>query len=173
LSNDRPALVSPITCATVTPQAGSDVCTPFGTFNAALGVTQPIRVNSQTGPGNATVNLRLSKTFGFGRETKGGGSRGGGGMGGPRGGPPGGGLAGRGLSGGGGGNPFGFGGGTNHRYNVTLSISARNLLNSQNPGVPVSNLSSPFFGQTISSAGGPFSSSSSNRRIDLQVRFAF
>ncbi len=173
LSNDRPALVSPTSCATVTPQ-GSNVCTPLGTFNAGLGVTQPVQVNSETGPGNATVNLRLSKTFGFGRETsKGGGGGGGGGMGGPRGGPPGGGLAGRGLSGGGGGNPFGFGGGTNHRYNLTLAISARNLLNSQNPGVPVGSLSSPFFGQTISSAGGPFSSSSSNRRIDLQVRFAF
>jgi hypothetical protein len=93
-------------------------------------------------------------------------------MGGPRGGGPGGGLGPRGLSGGGG-NPFNFGGSTNRRYNLTFSISARNLLNSANPGLPVGNLSSPFFGQSISIAGGPFSSASANRRIDLQVMFSF
>jgi hypothetical protein len=50
---------------------------------------------------------------------------------------------------------------------------ARNLLNSVNPGLPVGNLSSPFFGQSISIAGGPFSSGSANRRVDLQVMFSF
>lgn len=126
-------------------------------------------INSCTGPGNMTLNFRLSKTFGFGRETKGGG--GGGGFGG-RGGPRGGGLGGRGLSGGGG-NPFAFGSTTNRRYNLTFSISARNLLNSFNPGNPVANLSSPLFGQTLSTGGGPFASASANRRVDLQVRFSF
>jgi hypothetical protein len=95
-----------------------------------------------------------------------------GGPGGGRGGFPGGGLGGRGLSGGGG-NPFGSAGSTNHRYSLTFSISARNLLNSLNPGPPVGNLSSPFFGQSISIGGGPFSSASANRRVDLQVMFSF
>ena len=125
-------------------------------------------INSCTGPGNMTLNLRLSKTFGFGRETKGGGGGGFGGRGGPRGG----GLGGRGLSGGGG-NPFAFGSSTNRRYNLTFSISARNLLNTFNPGNPVANLSSPLFGQTLSTGGGPFASASANRRVDLQVRFSF
>ncbi|PYV60625.1 MAG: hypothetical protein DMG95_13870 [Acidobacteria bacterium] len=134
-----------------------------------------VPINYCTGPGNATFNLRLSKTFGFGRETKG--SAGGGGMGGPGGGQrggggPGGGLGPRGL-GGGGGNPFAFGQATGHRYNLTFSISARNLFNTFNPGNPVGNLSSRLFGETLSVGGGPFASASSNRRVDLQARFSF
>lgn len=79
-----------------------------------------------------------------------------------------------GLSGAGGNHPFGGGGGgANRRYNLTFSISARNLLNTFNPGPPVGNLSSPFFGQSINIAGGPFASASANRRVDLQVRFSF
>jgi hypothetical protein len=127
-----------------------------------------VPINYCTGPANTTLNMRLSKTFGFGRETKGGGGE----MGGPRGGPRGGGLGPRGLSGGGG-NPFSFGQGTNRRYNLTLSISVRNLFNTFNPGNPVANLSSPLFGQTLSVGGGPFASASSNRRVDLQARFSF
>jgi hypothetical protein len=148
-------------------------CTALSSFSVTATSAGQVPVNLCTGPGNATFNLRLSRTFGFGAESKGGGGGGGGPhMGGPRGGGPGGGLGPRGLSGGGG-NPFNFGGSTNRRYNLTFSISARNLLNSANPGLPVGNLSSPFFGQSISIAGGPFSSASANRRIDLQVMFSF
>jgi len=171
--NDRPLLVSTATCGAVA-VTGSVYCTPLGTFNAALparGQTV-LPVNYGNGPASATFNLRLSKTFGFGRESKGaGGMQGPGGPGGPRGGFPGGGLGGRGL-GGGGGNPFGGGGGTNRRYNLTFSVSGRNIFNTVSPGLPVGNLSSPFFGQSIA-LGGPFSSASSNRRVDLQVMFSF
>jgi len=172
--NDRPLLVSTATCGAVA-VTGSVYCTPLGTFNAALparGQTV-LPVNYGNGPASATFNLRLSKTFGFGRESKGaGGMQGPGGPGGPRGGFPGGGLGGRGL-GGGGGNPFGGGGGTNRRYNLTFSVSGRNIFNTVSPGLPVGNLSSPLFGQSISLAGGPFSSASANRRVDLQVMFSF
>jgi hypothetical protein len=170
--NDRPVLISTTTCGVATPVTNTtNVCTPLGTFNTVRLPGQTILpVNYGTGPGNATFNLRLAKTFGFGRETKGAG--GSGGPGGGRGGYPGGGLGGRGLSGGGGGNPFG-GGATNRRYNLTFSISARNLLNSRNRGLPVSNLSSPLFGISNGIAGGPFSSASANRRVDLQVMFSF
>ena len=89
------------------------------------------------------------------------------------GGGPRGGLGPGGLSGSGGSNPFSFGGATNRRYNLTFSISARNLFNTLNPGPPVGNLSSPEFGQSIMIGGGPFGSASSNRRVDLQVRFSF
>jgi hypothetical protein len=174
--NDRPALASTAACPTYTPVPNStDICTPLGTFNTVPAGQAILPINYGTGSGNATFNLRLSKTIGFGAEAKGtsGGRDGGPGGGSRGGGLPAGGLGGRGLSGAGGGNPFGFGGTTNRRYNLTFSISARNLLNSANPGVPVGNLSSQLFGQSISIAGGPFSSASANRRVDLQVMFSF
>jgi hypothetical protein len=172
--NDRPILVpGGAVCPTVT-FSGAQYCTPLGTFSTAVTsstLARIVPVNFGNGPGNATVNLRLSKTFGFGREKKGGGGGSGDGRG-----PRGGGLGGRGLSGAGGGGMGGFfggGGTTNRTYNLTFSVMARNLLNSLNPGSPVGNLSSPFFGQSISIAGGPFSSASANRRVDLQVKFSF
>jgi len=162
--NDRPWFSTSNTNAVCTSRAS------FSTAETAIGI---VPVNNCTGPAGATLNLRLSKTIGFGRETKGG-SGGGGdrGYGGPHGGH-GGGLGPGGLSGSGGNLSLGGRGGTNRRYNLTFSISARNLLNTFNPGPPVGNLSSPFFGQSINIAGGPFASASANRRVDLQVRFSF
>ncbi len=53
----------------------------------------------------------------------------------------------------------------------------QNLLNNTNLGPPVGNLSSPLFGQSFSGAGrfgaGGGSQSAGNRRVELQVRFAF
>ena len=127
------------------------------------------------------MNLRLSKTFGFGPETAAVPAAraaaefpGGGGGGGRGGGPPGGGLGPGGLSGGGGGgrNPFG-GGSTSRRYNLTFSISATNLLNHQNLGAPVGDVNSSRFGESISLAGGFFGTAAANRRVDLQARFSF
>ncbi len=91
-----------------------------------------------------------------------------------RGGPPGGGLGGRGLSGGGGpGGAFGGGAATSRRYNLTFSVSARNVLNRVNLAPPIGNLSSPLFGESNALAGGPYSFGSATRRIDLQVQFSF
>jgi Carboxypeptidase regulatory-like domain len=162
--NDRPWFAS----------GTNALCTERSSLSVTPANAQ-VPVNYCTGPGNTTLNLRLSKTIGFGRETKGSSAGGmhGPGPGGPRGGPRGGGLGPGGLSGSGGNMFFGSGGATNRRYNLTFSISAHNLLNSFNPGPPVGNLSSPFFGQSIALAGGPFSSASANRRVDLQVRFSF
>jgi len=174
--NDRPALLSPATCPTVTPQPGnkSVLCTPLGTFNSAPGPGQAlVPVNSGTGPTLFTLNLRLQKTFGLGRETKGGTGVQGGGWHGGRGGP-GGGLGPGGLTGGGGGHGgFMSGANTNRRYNLTFGISARNVLNRVNFSPPVGTLSSPFFGQSIGLAGGPYSSEGAVRRIDLSVLFSF
>jgi len=47
------------------------------------------------------------------------------------------------------------------------------LFNNVNPAPPVGNLSSAKFGQSTSLAGGPFNTQSANRRVDLQVMFAF
>jgi len=136
-------------------------------------------------PGNISLNLRLAKTFGFGgsRESSarnnqnlgGGGPPGGGGRG-PGGGGPGG--PGGGFAGGPGGGPGAFfrgGGSTGKRYNLTLSVQARNLLNHVNPGPINGIITSPLFGESNNLAGGfgAFAQSGLNRRIELQVRFTF
>jgi hypothetical protein len=62
---------------------------------------------------------------------------------------------------------------TTRRYNLTFTMTARNLFNTWNPGTPIGNVSSTNFGKSTTLAGGPFSSGSANRRIDFQVLFAF
>ncbi len=175
--NDRPSLVSNATCPVNTQQGKNIVCTPLGTFNGAPGSgASLIPVNSGTGPTLFTFNLRLSKTFGFGPEVKGAtGQQGQGGGGGHRGGGgPGGVLGPGGLTGGGGGRGGMFGGAnTNRRYNMTFSVSARNMINRVNLAPPVGTLSSPQFAESIALAGGPYSSANAVRRIDLQMLFSF
>jgi uncharacterized membrane protein YgcG len=176
LSNDwqhnvRPefAVNSPGTCTSPTLKC-------YYTYSTTQSYTQ-IPINYLTGPSNFTLNLRLAKTFGFGPEVGGkSGAQAGGGP--PSGGPPpggggprGGGGMGRGPGGPGGG--FGGGPATNRRYNLTFSVNARNVLNKVNAANPVGVLSSPNFGQSISLAGGPFSSAAANRKIELQAMFSF
>jgi hypothetical protein len=172
LFNDRPTFATDLTRESV-------VVTQFGAFDKLPTSGQTlVPINYLTGPTQFTLNVRLSKTFGFGRETGGGGNP----SGGSSGGPGGGGHGGHGPGGGGG----GFGGGpraamgaifgpgtTNHRYNLTLSVNARNVLNRVNLAAPIGNLSSPSFGQSISLAGGPYSSAAANRKLDLQASFSF
>ena len=146
--------------------------TAYGCFNE---VTLPgqtvIPINEATGPGRFTLNLRLSKTFGFGEKKE----AAGGGPGGPSGGTFGRGPGGGGPRGGGGQRGGGFFGGasSNNRYNLTLSVNARNIFNNVNVLSPIGNLSSPLFGEANALAGGPFSSATANRRIDLQLLFNF
>ena len=126
--------------------------------------------NFGTGPGFLGVNLRVSKTWGFGTtkfQGQVGGARAGGG-GGPGGGGPGGGPGGGGFR--------GFGGdSTEHRFNLTASVNARNILNHENLNTPNGALTSPYFLQSTGIAGGfgPEQTASNQRRIDLQLRFAF
>jgi Carboxypeptidase regulatory-like domain/TonB dependent receptor len=176
--NDRPALVAATTCPTKVTPAANILCTPLGTFNSAPSAEQTlVPVNSATGPTLFTLNLRLTKTFGFGRETKNAGATGGPGYGGGgrHAGGPGGGLGPGGLSGAGrsiGGMMTG-GASTGRRYNLTLGVSARNVFNRVNLGTPIGELTSPQFAESNSLAGGPYSSSGASRRIDLQVLFSF
>src|SRR6267143_1284901 len=161
---------------TCTPGANGVKATPYGCFNLA---TQPgqavVPVNFAEGPGRFSLNLRLSKTFGFGKKAEAANAGAGGpGAGGTFGRGPGG-PGDRGSRGGG----FGVrgmdsGGSNNNRYNLTFSVNARNVFNNVNLATPIGNLSSPLFGQANGLAGGPYSSSSTaNRRIDLQVSFNF
>ncbi|HUI44232.1 MAG TPA: carboxypeptidase regulatory-like domain-containing protein [Terriglobia bacterium] len=161
--NDRPAF------ATAGSSGAAIVATNYGTFNIDPQTGQTIiPPNYVFGPAAFTLNLRLGKTFGFGKEAGGGGGGDHGHWHGGRGG-----LGGRGLSGGGGGGMFGPPSGENHRYNLELGIMARNVLNKVNLGTPVGNLSSPIFGQSNTLAGGPFNSQAANREISLQMRFSF
>ena len=178
--NDRPGLVSTATCpTTVTPTAPSSTyCTPLGTFNAAPTAGEKITpINYSTGPARFVMNLRLTKTFGFGpKVSRPAGSQG-------QGGGPGGGGGGGGHGGGGGGprGPlFGGGGGgmptstSDRRYSLTFGASARNVFNKVNFANPSGILGSRFFDTPNGLVqNGPFSNGSANRRIDLLMTFNF
>jgi hypothetical protein len=125
--------------------------------------------NAGRGPGQISVNLRLAKTIGFGAE---------------RGGPkkadgpaPSLGAAAAAPASGSGlrsvlGSPS-----TTRRYNLTLGLSARNLLNHTNAGPIIGNITSPLFGFANQVAGGPngegFFETANNRRLEMQIRFQF
>jgi len=174
--NARPA---PATCsATLAPNV---VQTKFGCFNVSPAAGEPlIPINDETGPERFTLNLRLSKTFGFGKKKETtaqagpGGPGGGGTFGRGPGGGGGGGRGGGGFGGGGGrgGGPGGFDS-SNNRYSLTFAVAGRNILNNVNVAAPVGDLSSPFFGQSNAAAGTVYNTNTANRRLDLQVTFSF
>lgn len=189
--------------------AANIVCTPYGNFNVRPGIGEPlIPRNFGEGPGFFSVNMRVSKTWSFGtikssaanqqqgqpqtaqrgaggpnqgvpRVDTGGGGGGGGGVRGPGGGGGGGGMAGI-------GGPLG-GGSEAKRYTMNFSVNFQNLFNHVNLNTPQGNLSSPYFGESLSlnggfggfgpgggGGGGGFGGSGAgNRRVTAQVRFNF
>ena len=170
--------------ATSSTPAANVRSTPWGLFDINPSPGEAIIPrNDGDGPGNVSINLRVSRTWSFGKRpeqamaTQGGGPPRGMMMGG--GGPPGGGGGGGGgMRGGGGpGGPGGmFGAAGSGRYNLTFSISGRNVINHVNYAPPNGNLSSPVFGQSTSLASGfgPYASGAAgNRKIELQLRFSF
>ncbi|HEV2687546.1 MAG TPA: TonB-dependent receptor, partial [Bryobacteraceae bacterium] len=163
-ATERPALVTGI-AADSCKSGGLVYANGFGCFNLNPSPGTPtISRNLGRGPAIVTLNARLARTWSFGNraETAGGpgGMMKGGGPGGPMmiimGGP------------GGGGPP--------KKYNLTASVSALNVLNHPNYAAPNGDLTSPFFGQSLSLGGGfgPGGAGSTYlRKIDLQVRFSF
>jgi hypothetical protein len=126
--------------------------------------------NYGRGPGQITMNLRVAKTIGFGTERGGSGddqrpSRAGGG-----------GLVPPAASGGGLRSVIGTPA-TSRRYNLTFGMSIRNLLNHNNPGPIIGNITSPLFGFANQIAGAQngegFYETANNRRLEMQIRFAF
>jgi hypothetical protein len=170
-ATERPALVAaaPSAC-----NSGDLVyAAGFGCFNLNPGPGAPtIGRNYGRGPVTVNLSLRLSRTWSFGNRGESGLANPGSmppGLGGARGGPTMGPPP-------GGGPPAGmFGAASAKKYNLTLSVSARNFLNRANYSPPNGNLSSPFFGEYRSLAGfGPFGTPSTyNRKIDIQLRFQF
>jgi hypothetical protein len=182
--NDRPGLISTITCASV--QVNLNLyCTPLGTFDSnpnqpsAMG-ERIVPINYATGPSHITLNVKLSKTFGFGKKPgksgglsapsdSGGGSSGRGSGGGGFGKVPGGGGFGR-----AGGGPLALPKTTDRRYSLTFSISARNVFNHVNLATPNGTLGSPLFGESNALLGGEYvGATAANRRIDLKASFNF
>lgn len=160
LFNGRPSIATD-------PNRPGLVATNYGLLDPNPGPGEPLLPrNYGRGPGIVMLNLRISKVFAFGPPGEGSVSTGGGR---------------RGQQGG----PFsvgGSGGGstpTGHRYNLTISLSTRNILNHNNPGPIIGNIASPLFGLAnqpygIGTLGGTgFSESANNRRLELQTRFTF
>jgi len=140
--------------------------------------TPQIERYAGTGAGFIGLNLRVSRTWGFGptrfKGTSGGARAGGGGGRGPGGGG-GRGPGGGGFGGFGGGPPGGGGESTEHRYNLTLSWNARNILNHENLNTFNGAITSPYFYQATGITGGfaGEATASNQRRMDLQIRFTF
>jgi len=158
--NDRPAFGTP-GCPTC-------ISTPLGVFNTVPTAGETlVPINYLTGPSQFSMNARISKTFGFGKEEEGGGGMGGGFHGHDHGG-----LGGRGLSSGGGGPMFGRA--SNRRFQLEVGVMAHNVFNKVNLGTPVGNITSPYFGKSISLAGGFFAGGqAANRSLNLFARFSF
>lgn len=181
---ERPAFAS----ATTRPE---DLrVTPYGDFdiNPAPGA-QLIPRNYGEGPSFISFNLGLSRAFGFGDLPGAGPARAAsaapaGGAGAPRGGgaPAGGAQRGGAPAVAGGGQRPGApaggpgGAGAEKRYNLTFSVNIQNLFNRSNLNTPVGNLSSPLFGQSLSTLGGfgqGGNPAAGNRRVQASVRFNF
>jgi hypothetical protein len=170
--NDRPSFAT---------SASTDVInTKYGAFDVDPAADAArIPYNLETGPGQFSTNLRISKTIGIGPRSEraaGGGFNGpgpgGGGRGPGGGGPPGGGLGPGGLSSSGGRPPM-MDQQASRRYSLSFTAMGRNIFNNVNLAAPVGVLQSPLFGKSNALAGGFFSSPSSNRSIDLQMSFNF
>ncbi|HEY4365063.1 MAG TPA: TonB-dependent receptor [Bryobacteraceae bacterium] len=127
------------------------IATPYGLLDPnPLPGDKLLPRNFGRGPGSFNVNLRIAKTIGLGPE---------------RGGPKGSGVGGI------------FTLPADHRYNLRISMSIRNLLNHTNPGPLVGNITSPLFGRANQVPGGlngeGFSENANNRRLELQIRFTY
>jgi len=153
LFTDRPAIAS-------TPNQPGVMVTPFGMFNTtpASGSTI-IPHNYGQGSGFAMLNVRLSRTFGFG-ETRGDGAS----------------EPERKVPAPLVGSKLFAAPSTEHRYNLTVAVVVRNVFNTTNPGLPIGSLGSPYFGRAnwlASSAGPADMAYGNNRRIQFQLRFNF
>ena len=168
LFTDRPSLATDLSRASVRR-------TPFGTFDVSpLPGAQIIPRNFANGPGYFSVNLRMTKTFGFGSKPQ----------------PPA-----RAASGGApkvaaapAGGPKTAGNAVPARsqpsrpedkpYRLTIGVFVANIFNHTNQGTPIGNLSSPRFGTSnalsnISQFNFGASAAQSNRSVTLRAQFSF
>jgi hypothetical protein len=106
--------------------------------------------NSGRGPGYVLFNLRLTKLFEFGRMPVSAATP-----------------------------STGAKASAEHRYTISLAASMRNIINHNNPGPIIGDITSPFFGRANQSVGAAsfggtgFLESANNRRLELQMKFSF
>lgn len=151
--NDRPVWATDL-------RRQSVVRSGWGTFDTLpLPGQAIIPRNLGTSPGMASLNLRVSKSFGFGTRV---GEPSFSSFRAPQSGSP--------MRGHYHGSEAVTSG---RRYSLTFSAAARNLLNTVNLDTPIGNLSSPLFGTSTSIHTFGRESASANRTIDLQLRFSF
>ena len=148
------------------------VQTPFGSFDRQpLPGMEIIPRNYGRGPSFFVTNLRVGREFGFGSRSGGSGGGGRGGWGGGRRGGISDPLAGR--SGGGGGTADN----ESPLFTIGVEVFFRNIFNTNNGGIPVGNLGSPFFGRSTATAGGwgfgTGNSAAANRRVEFELEFNF
>ena len=172
-NNDRPAFAQDLSRPSVVNKPG------FGAFDTAPGtlpkavIVPPYYLQ---GPGILSLNVRISRSWSFGERGRGGGNTGSDEI---RGGQS---LENGGLSAGS--NRAGLAGitggiATARKYALTLTASFRNALNNVNPAIPIGNLSSAFFGKSVTlNTFGPLpgagpNAGAGNRHIELQVRLTF
>jgi len=131
---------------------------------------QLVSRNFGRGPGQITLNMRVGRTFAFGssQDRRGAADA-------PGGAPDSRRIPTGPFSTGGGGGQGGGASSSERRYGLTLSMQIRNVTNHTNPGPIIGNLTAPLFGQANqpAGAGGVFSESANNRRLELQLRFSF
>ena len=151
LLNARPGIAS-------SPNAPGVIETRYGPLDPNPAPGEPlIPRNYGRGPGSILLNMRLVKIIGFGTGTE---------------------SASAAQSTGGLRGIFTTAPGP-HPYNLTVSMIVRNLLNHNNPGPIIGNITSPLFGQANQPAGAAdlggagISEAANNRRLELQVRFTF
>ncbi|MDE3195521.1 MAG: hypothetical protein KGN84_04205, partial [Acidobacteriota bacterium] len=148
--NDRPALAPNANCADLKDYA----CTPFGNFLLHPGPNMPaIPRNYGTGPGFFAINLRVSRTWGFGSEDS---DSGGSSIPDPK-------------------AAFFGQAHTGRKYSLNVWAEARNILNTVDPATPVGVLDSSLFGQSTGLAGGygPAGATANNRRLTFGIRLRF
>lgn len=123
--------------------------------------------NFGRGPGQITVNLRLGKTIGLGPLKGGGPAK-------SDSGPQ---INAANMSAPGGLRGMFAAPSSDRRFGLSISMSARNLLNHNNPGPIIGDITSPLFGQANQVAGNPnmegFLENANNRRLELQIKFLF
>lgn len=150
LFTERPAVATDLNKTSV-------VITRFGAFDLEPGPGQQIIPrNFAKGPAYIGADLSVSKTIGFGATAR----------------PAAAASTASAQSGG------GRGAASEKPYRLVFSIYARNFINHTNKGIPIGNLSSPLFGQSVvaGTPGQDFTFATvplGNRRIDLGLTFSF
>jgi len=125
--------------------------TQYGLLDPNPSIGEPtLSRNYGRGPGYVLCNLRLTKLFEFGRMPVSAAAQ-----------------------------STGAKASDEHRYTISLAASIRNIINHNNPGPIIGDITSPFFARANQSAGAAsfggtgFLESANNRRLELQMKFNF